>query len=499
MKFRQIGAVLAAASLVLIACGDDDDEEGGDTTAATEQEETATATAPETDAPTATEAPSTTDAPTATEAPSTTEAATATEEPTTATEEPSGESQMVIQPGDCGLGNGEPATGEPIKLGGAATNIPGVDFTWIPQMAAIYFECVNENGGIYGRPIEYAYEDVAPDPAVLTAAATKLVEDDQVLAIVGNTELLECDVNGDYYADNGYHPIIAGVAPGCFLSDQWSAVNMGPYYSNLGAAQAVVRAGATGKLVVASPDQPGMDFNNSSVEDLANIEGLEYEGILEVVPIADPAGFAQRLVDAAGEGGGVVLNFTGPTVLPLLQAISEQGLVDSVIWGSSTPPNDPSVAQALLECCGTDWDGKFLINAEFNVLDSGLPDNDKMLELHGLEERPFPISAFSQMGYLVGKFTTEALLRMGEDAEYTVETVNQAIYDLVGAESDMLCKPWYYSNGTGLGNVSNNTDRTVVPQGGNMVLHEDCFEIAATDNNPLAAIREAEAEMAAGG
>jgi branched-chain amino acid transport system substrate-binding protein len=267
---------------------------------------------------------------------------------------------------------------------------------------------------------------------------------------------------------------------------------MGPYYSNLGAAQAVVRAGATGKLVVASPDQPGMDFNNSSVEDLANIEGLEYEGILEAVPIADPAGFAQRLVDAAGEGGGVVLNFTGPTVLPLLQAISEQGLVDSVIWGSSTPPNDPSVAAALADCCGTDWDGKFLINAEFNVLDSGLPDNDTMLEIHGLEERPFPISAFSQMGYLVGKFTTEALLRMGEGAEYTVESVNQAIYDLTGAESDMLCKPWYYSSGTGA-NVSNNTDRTVVPQGGVMVQKEDCFEIAETDNNPLAEIRAAEA------
>ena len=41
---------------------------------------------------------------------------------------------------------------------------------------------------------------------------------------------------------------------------------------------------------------------------------MECEGILEDVPIADPAGFAQRLVQAAGEGGGVVLNFTGPTV-----------------------------------------------------------------------------------------------------------------------------------------------------------------------------------------
>jgi branched-chain amino acid transport system substrate-binding protein len=276
------------------------------------------------------------------------------------------------------------------------------------------------------------------------------------------------------------------------LDDTWSAVNMGPYYSNLGGAQAAVRAGAAGKLVVASPDQPGMDFNNTSVEDVANIEGLEFEGILEVVPIADPAAFAQRLVDAAGEGGGVVLNFTGPTVTPLLQAISEQGLVDSVIWASSTPPNDPSVAQQLQECCGTDWNGKFLINAEFNVLDSGLPDNDTMLEIHEAAGADFPISAFSQMGYLVGKFTTEALLRMGEGAEYNVETVNESIRSLTAAESDMLCKPWYYSNNLGTGNVSNNTDRTVVPMDGNMVQHEDCFEILATDNNPLQEIRDAE-------
>jgi branched-chain amino acid transport system substrate-binding protein len=181
----------------------------------------------------------------------------------------------------------------------------------------------------------------------------------------------------------------------------------------------------------------------------------------------------------------------------LLEAISQQGLIDSVIWASSTPPNDPSVAAALKDCCGSDWNGKFLINAEFNVLDSGLPDNDKMLEIHDAAKADFPISAFSQMGYLVGKTTTEALLRMGENAEYTVESVNAAIYGLTDMESDMWCKPWYYSSGTGA-NVSNNTDRTVTPQDGKMVQAEDCFEILATDNNPLQKIRDAEATMAAG-
>lgn len=459
MKLRKYGAVLAAASLVLAACGGDDEETGAADTA----EETAAEE-------------------------------TAAEE--TAASEPAPSGEMIIQPGECGLNNGEEATGEPIKLGGLATNIPGVDFTWIPQMAGIYFDCVNANGGIYGHPIEYSYEDAAPDPAVLSALAVKLVEEDQVLGIVGNTELLECDVNGEYYASKGFHPIIAGVAPGCFLSDNWSAVNMGPYYSNLGGAQAALRAGATGKMVVASPDLPGMDFNNSSVGDFALSNGLEFEGFLETVPIADPGGFAQRLVEAAGEGGAVVLNFTGPTVTPLLLAIEQQGLIDSVIWASSTPPNDDTVAAAV----GPDWDGKFLINAEFNVLDSGLPDQNNLNEIHAAANAEFPVAAFAQMGYLVGKFTTEALLRMGEGAEYTVETVNAAIYALTGAESDLLCKPWYYTSGTGQ-NVSNNTDRTVAPDGDKMSQVEDCFDVEAIDKddaagiggNPLGAIREAEA------
>ena len=205
-----------------------------------------------------------------------------------------------------------------------------------------------------------------------------------------------------------------------------------------------------------------MDFNNTSVTDFADDQGLEGKPFLEDVPIADPAGLAQRLVQECGEGSGVVLNFTGPTVVPLLQAIDEQGLTDAVIWASSTPPNDPSVAEALSEA----WNGKFLINAEFNVLDSGLPDNDLMLQLHEEAGADFPISSFAQMGYLVGRFTTEALLSI--DGDITKESVNDAIFNLTGMASDMLCKPWYYQNGSSA-NVSNNTDRTVAPQDGNMV------------------------------
>jgi branched-chain amino acid transport system substrate-binding protein len=186
-----------------------------------------------------------------------------------------------------------------------------------------------------------------------------------------------------------------------------------------------------------------------------------------------------------------VLDYTGPNVVPVLEAIEQQGLIDSVIWASSTPPNDPTVAAAL----GEAWDGKFLINAEFNLLDSGLPDGEHMLALHEAASPDFPVSSFAQMGYLAAKAATEALLRMGEGAEYTQESVNEAFRTLTNVESDMWCKPWYFSSGLPDGNVSNNTDYTVVPGGDVMVLLEDCFEIAALPGNPLEAIRAAEAAM----
>ena len=77
-----------------------------------------------------------------------------------------------------------------------------------------------------------------------------------------------------------------------------------------------------------------------------------------------------------------------------------------------------------------------------------------MLELHDAASPDFPVSSFAQMGYLAGKAATEALLRMGEGAEYTAETVNEAFRTLTNVESDMWCKPWYFSSGLDEGNVS---------------------------------------------
>ena len=441
---RSLLGIVAVSGLLLAACGDDDDSAAD--TAPADEETTESTVAPAT-----------------------------------------GSGSNIQAPGECGAGTGEAATGEPIKIGAMATNIPGVDFTWITDMTGAYFDCVNDNGGINGRPIEYIAEEEQVDPQQISSLATKLVEQDKVLGIVGSTSLIECSVNRDYYAEQGFYLIIAGVAQDCFTSPNFSAVNMGPYYSSLGGAQAALRAGAEGKMVVVSPNQPGFDLINSGVVEFAEENDMEGTSILEDVPINDPAGLAQRLVAEAGDGGAVVLDFTGPTVLPLLQAIEQQGLIDSVVWASSTPPNDPSLAAELSDA----WNGKFLINAEFNVLDSGEPDQEHMNEVREEYAPDVPSSSFAQMGYLAGRVATDALL--GIEGEITKESVNEAFRSVTNFVSDIWCAPWYYESGTG-SNVSNNIDLTVAPEDGNMVQVEECFEIASLPGNPLDEIRAAEEE-----
>jgi branched-chain amino acid transport system substrate-binding protein len=146
----------------------------------------------------------------------------------------------------------------------------------------------------------------------------------------------------------------------------------------------------------------------------------------------------------------------------------------------------------VAEALGTAWNDKFLINAEFNVLDSGNPDQNHMNEVREKYAPDVNSSSFAQMGYLAGRVATDALL--GIQGDITKESVNEAFKNIKNFVSDIWCKPWYFDSTVGK-NVSNNTDLTVSPRDGAMVQVEDCFDIAELPGNPLAEIRAAEQEL----
>jgi branched-chain amino acid transport system substrate-binding protein len=398
----------------------------------------------------------------------------------------SSNSGSVVDNPKCGNGNGQKPTGTPIKIGGIATKQPGTDFTDGVLTTKAYFDCVNANGGINGHPVQYIYETEQTDPAQDAALARKLVETDGVVGMAGGFSLIECDVNHGYYEQKGIGVLNAGIAPSCWASPNSAPVNMGPRYSSDGAVQAVIRQDVD-KISFDQSNVPGTGYIAAGPKIVADAAGVPIQENTDNVPIQDANSVAVKLTQQAGPNGAVVLNFTPPEALKILQAAQQQGLEDSVkAWGCSTPCNTDFLASAL----GTKWDGKLLVNAELNVTDFDGPDSElyrSVMAKYG-QNVAGGLGSFSQMGYLMGEFMTNALETV--KGPYTLQSVNQAVFNLKDQKTDILCNPWYFGQNAPL-HIPNNVDRTTTPENGHMVQKEDCFDISA-DEPDIAKVRQIE-------
>ena len=165
--------------------------------------------------------------------------------------------------------------------------------------------------------------------------------------MVGNSSIIECTVNHKYYEQQGFYVIAAGIAPECYGTSNIASVNMGPRYSSDGAAQYALQQHIN-KLVFDQSNVPGTAYNVGGVQLIAKAAKVPVTSLKDNVPIQDANSVALKLVQAAGTNGGVVLNFTPPEALKILQAAQQQGLENRVkVWACSTPCNTDFLAKAL--------------------------------------------------------------------------------------------------------------------------------------------------------
>jgi branched-chain amino acid transport system substrate-binding protein len=372
----------------------------------------------------------------------------------------------------CGMGTGKKATGTPIKLGGIAMLIPGVDFTTIGKVAKAYYDCVNDNGGINGHPIKYTLYTEALDPNQEKALAKKLIESDKVVGIVGNTSFAECGTNAAYYKSKGFVVIGAGVQAECFSSPAFAESNMGPRYSNIGAAQALIRAGVK-KIAVASPDTISA-YADGGVVELGKQKGVEVKVFPTHLPVTDATSQLIQMYQFAGDGNGILLDFTPDTAPAFMKAAEAQNIVSKVKWGSSTPIANTFMSGQFSPA----FDGHLWINSEFGLIDPRVgPDTALMFQILKKYAPTIAPQAFGQMGFMDAKFSTTALLNV--KGAVTAKSYNNAVRALKNIKTDMLCKPWYVGNLAY--HIPNNTDITVDYKNGAVVSKEKCFDIAPVD------------------
>src|SRR6266480_2365904 len=391
----------------------------------------------------------------------------------------------AVSTSQCGTKPGVKATGTPIPLGAIATNQPGTSFTDIPNMAAAYFDCVNANGGINGHPIKLYIETEQTNPAQIAADAKQLVQTDHVVGIVGNTSILECTINHSYWEKLGFYIIDSGIAPECYSTPNSAAVNMGPRYSSDGAVQYALSQHVS-KVVFDQSNVPGTGYIAAGPAALAAAAHVPIVQLTENVPISDANSVAIKEVNDAGPNGAVILNFTPPEALVILQAAQKLGLEDHVkLWGCSTPCNTDFLAKAL----GPKWNHKLFVNAELTPPD--VTNTPKMALYQAILAQyghsvSGGVGSFSQMGFAEAEIMVHALESV--KGAYTVASVNAALKAVSNFNTGMLCQGWTY--GSFPMHIPNNVDYTTTPKNGQMVTAQGCTPISSADPQ-IAAYRKA--------
>jgi branched-chain amino acid transport system substrate-binding protein len=103
-----------------------------------------------------------------------------------------------------------------VPLSGALAAV----YATIPQATEAYFNYINDTqGGVCGRKIVYKVEDNLDDPARAMEVVRKLVEEDEVFAMVGSLGDAPHPATWDYLNENGVPDILVSVGSHMFGAD----------------------------------------------------------------------------------------------------------------------------------------------------------------------------------------------------------------------------------------------------------------------------------------
>lgn len=385
----------------------------------------------------------------------------------------------------CGANTGQAATGEPIIVGGIYGNSAPGDWTSSTDTAAAYFKCVNANGGIHGRPIDYRVENDQWNPELAAQAAAKLVSDTKSVAMVGNGSFIEMAVNAGTYKKEGIMVMASACAISeCFESSNIVSTNQGPLPSNLGAAIYAREELGTKNIACIGLNIP----NNGIWSCQAVIDYMTANGGTGSMALLNPGApdVNSALLEAVSSGADTILiNQPAGLALAILKAAEEQDLRDSFKWIAPTPLYDLAVPDQV----GEYWHGHIYVNAELAPFQVNGPDAQNwaaVMDAYG--QKDDPRDTFGQAGYLSAKFFTEALLEMDPADVGDRAKVSDAIRAIKGKKSDLMCSPYYVGDADF--HMPNHAGYMVKIVKGGYEIVRNCYEYESAYFEPMRAIEK---------
>ncbi len=331
------------------------------------------------------------------------------------------------------IGAAQAQSSRPIKVGAVSALSSGAAFPESAQAAKAYFDTVNANGGIAGRPIQYQSLDEGSTPATASRAATQLLADPELVVLVGSSGVLDCAVNAQRYEAAGIVSLQGGsVAPQCYRSSHIVPVNNGPY---IGLASAVTFARTqlkSRKLCAVAIDLPGMLAGyTQALQRLAEHSGTPSPPLETVALGADWTPVLNKLEASACD----VVVFTGheAAVLQWLQTARAMGM-SGITWVFLAPAYTAAVARAHVHSA----DNIYAMSEYEPWISRSLPSQD-WREL--MRQANLPLSGLSQGGYLSAQMLVRTLRSIR--GPITRASVTQALRQHPPQDHPLLGMPFF--------------------------------------------------------
>jgi branched-chain amino acid transport system substrate-binding protein len=384
----------------------------------------------------------------------------------------------------CGKSPGKAASGAPIPVGAVIGKSGPADLSSPSLSAKAYFDCVNANGGIGGRPIEYSVVDDAWNPAKSSQVAKELVQDRGVTALVGSFSFFDCASNSGYYESQSVLSITAvGATRECFHSRNIAPINQGPRLSGLGAAQYAVSKGAKSLSCVGNVLPNFGKWACDGLVAWGKQHNIKVQTFLGKPDASDAQTIVVQALNAPTDA--VVEIDTVPQMAAYMKAAQQQQ--SDKPWYAPTSAYD----LAFPKLVGAKWNNKLDVQIELATLDSTGQDNKLWRAIMDrYAGSSAPRDSFSQTGFLAAKVFVDAVSTI-KPAAIDRESVTTALRAVTGFKTDMLCSAWYFGDGTE--HNANNVGRIVKLTGEGdtgFTAEKGCTPVEDPD---LASIRAAEA------
>lgn len=319
--------------------------------------------------------------------------------------------------GGGGGGEGGGGEGETIKVGQITTISGGYPFGDVVKGTQSFINMLNEDGGVNGSQVELISGDDKGDAAEAAQLARKLVQQDGVVGMVGNTSLVDCQANRSIYESNNIAVIGGGTQTDCFSQPNWAPVNTGPFVGMWVVwTYAAEQLEPTKACYVAQNDQTSVAYFEQLRAEFEEQYDMPIVATYTNDSSQDPT---PAVTNAKTEGCDVVMMSTvAPNFQAFITTAKSVGLDATFICGGScydaTLPGTLG-ADGAAGALGANSKGVF-VAAELAPIDDDNENIQQMVEQ--LDADGVDANFWSQIGWLSAKVFFEGLAQ-NEEADVT--------------------------------------------------------------------------------